>query len=79
MEQVAADKKVRKMNLYNLDMIIFVGYRVNSIGATQFRIWATKILKKHLVAGYTINQKRLLEQKDKFQELQEAVSFILAI
>ncbi|MFH1423037.1 MAG: RhuM family protein [Planctomycetota bacterium] len=45
MEQVAADGKVRKMNLYNLDMIISVGYRVNSKRATQFRIWATKTLR----------------------------------
>jgi hypothetical protein len=52
--QVAADGKVRKMDFYNLDMIISVGYRVNSKQATQFRIWATKILKQHLVQGYTI-------------------------
>lgn len=42
LEQVAADGKIRKMNLYNLDVIISVGYRVNSKRATQFRIWATK-------------------------------------
>ncbi len=41
MEQVAADGKKRKMNLYNLDVIISVGYRVNSKQATQFRQWAT--------------------------------------
>ena len=40
--QVAADGKIRKMNLYNLDVIISVGYRVNSKQATHFRIWATK-------------------------------------
>lgn len=52
LEQVAADKKIRKMNLYNLDVIISVGYRVNSKQATQFSIWATKILKDHLIQGY---------------------------
>ena len=48
LEQVAADGKVRKMNFYNLDMIISVGYRVKSNTATQFRIWATKILQGKL-------------------------------
>lgn len=56
MEQVAADGKKRKMNLYNLDAIISVGYRVNSSRATQFRIWATKRLKEYLIQGYSINQ-----------------------
>lgn len=76
LEQVAADGKVRKMNLYNLDMIISVGYRVNSKRATQFRIWATKTLKDHLIKGYTINEKRLLEAREKFKELQAAISFL---
>jgi death-on-curing family protein len=76
LEQVAADGKVRRMNLYNLDMIISVGYRVNSKRATQFRVWATTVLKKHLIKGYTINQKRLLQSKNKFKELQEAVLFL---
>ena len=44
LEQVAADGKKRKMKLYNLDVIIAVGYRVNSKKATQFRIWATQVL-----------------------------------
>lgn len=61
LEQVAADGKKRKMNLYNLDIIISVGYRVNSKMATQFRQWATQRLKDYLVNGYTINQKRLDE------------------
>src|SRR4030042_933258 len=62
LEQVAADGKMRKMNLYNLDMIISVGYRVNSKRATQFRIWATKVLKDYVLKGYTINQKRYKEK-----------------
>jgi len=74
--QVAEDGKVRKMDLYNLDMILSVGYRVNSKRATQFRIWATKTLKNHLVRGYTINEKRLAGQMGKLKELQEAISFL---
>lgn len=56
-------------------MIISVGYRVNSQRATQFRIWAIKTLKQYLIKGYVINEKRLLEAKNKFYELQEAVFF----
>jgi death-on-curing family protein len=76
LEQVAADGKIRKMNLYNLDMIISVGYRVNSKRATQFRIWATKTLKEHLIKGYTINEKRLLQARNQLQELQGTISFL---
>ncbi|GAB6193818.1 RhuM family protein [Desulfocastanea catecholica] len=47
---------------YNLDVIISVGYRVKSKRGTQFRIWATSILKDHLVKGYTFNQRRLAEK-----------------
>src|SRR3989338_4531188 len=72
----AADDKIYKTQFYNLDVIISVGYRVNSQRATQFRIWATKTLKDHLVQGYTINEKRLLEAKEKFAELQNAISFL---
>ena len=49
------------MNLYNLDVVISVGYRVNAKEATQFRQWATQRLKDYLVKGYAINQKRLDE------------------
>lgn len=66
----------RVVNFYNLDSILSVGYRVNSKQATQFRVWATKTLKQHLLQGYTINKKRLLEAKNKFHELQEAVLFL---
>jgi hypothetical protein len=62
LEQVANDGKMRKMNPYNLDVIIPVGYRVNSQKATRFRIWATKRLKDYPVDGYAINQKRLEER-----------------
>lgn len=44
---------------YNLDVIISVGYRVNSLHGTQFRIWATNVLRQHLVQGYTVHAQRL--------------------
>ena len=72
----APDGKIYETNFYNLDVIISVGYRVKSIQGTQFRIWATKTLKEHLVKGYTINEKRLLETRQKLGELQGAVSFL---
>ena len=68
--------QTKKVKFYNLDAIISVGYRVNSKRATQFRIWATKTLKEHLVKGYTINEKRLLQAKNQLQELQGAISFL---
>jgi len=55
----AADGKTYEVEYYNLDAIISVGYRVNSIRGTQFRQWATQRLKDYLVKGYAINQQRL--------------------
>jgi prophage maintenance system killer protein len=66
----------REIDHYNLDMIISVGYRVKSRTATQFRIWATNVLKNHLVKGYTINEKRLKGQAQKYQELQNSVKLL---
>ena len=73
LEQVAADGKLRKMKLYNLDLILSVGYRVKSKQVTQFRQWATQRLKDYLVQGYAINEKRLKEATGKFQDLNNAV------
>ncbi len=61
---------------YSLDMIISVGYRVNSKQGTQFRIWATNVLRKHLVDGYTLNEKRLKQVEAKYRELQKAITLI---
>ena len=72
----AADGKVYQVEHFNLDVIISVGYRVNSKQGTQFRIWATHVLRKHLVAGYTLNEKRLKRVEAKYQELQKAVTLI---
>lgn len=66
----------RKIKFYNLDAVISVGYRVNSKRETQFRIWATQTLKDHLIKGFTINEKRLKEQQDKFKELNQTVEFL---
>ncbi len=49
----------RKIRFYNLDVIISVGYRVKSRRGTEFRIWATNVLKQHLIQGYSVNEKRL--------------------
>jgi len=57
--QVASDGKIRKMDIFNLDSIISVGYRVNSKRGTEFRIWATDVLRQHIVNGYSVNEKRL--------------------
>ena len=71
--QVAADGKIRKMDTYNLDMIISVGYRVNSKKGTQFRIWATQVLQEHILQGYTINEKRLREENRRLLEFSNAI------
>lgn len=76
LEQVASDGKKRRMNLYNLDVIISVGYRVNSIRATQFRQWATKRLKDYLVQGYAINEKRLAQKQQEVQQLKDGIRIL---
>lgn len=64
-EHGAIKRKTQTKNVkfYNLDTIISVGYRVNSQRATQFRIWATKILKQYLVKGYAVNKKGYWKRK----------------
>ena len=70
--QIEGNRKVeRKIKFYNLDLIISVGYRVNSKRGTQFRIWATNVLKQHLVNGYTVNEKRMREDRAKLKEFQK--------
>lgn len=53
--------QTREVKIYNLDAIISVGYRVNSVRATKFRIWATKVLKKYTVSGLAVNERRVAE------------------
>ena len=69
----AADGKKYQTKLYNLDAILSVGYRVNSIQATHFRIWANSVLKEYLIKGFAMNDERLknpqmLFGKDYFEE-----------
>ena len=61
---------------YSLDVILAIGYRTNSSRAIHFRQWATKILKSYLLKGYVVNQKQLLEAKEKFYQLKETVDFL---
>ena len=79
-----ADKtQTTETNFYNLDAIISVGYRVNSIQATHFRIWATKILKEYIQKGFVLDDERLKQGKtafgkDYFRELLERIRSIRA-
>jgi len=66
----------RNINYYNLDIIIAVGYRVNSKRGTEFRIWANRILKDYLIKGYSINEKRLMQQNEQLRELRETVKIL---
>src|SRR3989338_1089275 len=66
LEHTASDGKKYKTKYYNLDAIISVGYRVNSSRATQFRIWATKILKEFIIKGFTMDDERLKNPKNIF-------------
>lgn len=76
METVRQEGKrrvARVLEYYNLDMIISVGYRVNSAQATKFRIWATRTLKDHLTRGYTLNRQRLEQNA---RELEAALMLV---
>ena len=66
LEHTAADGKTYQTQFYNLDAILSVGYRVNSINATMFRKWANSVLKEYLLKGYSINQR--------FERLEQRVS-----
>jgi prophage maintenance system killer protein len=72
----ASDGKIYQVNHYNLDVIISVGYRVKSKRGTQFRIWATNVLREYLVQGYALNEKRLREQQKHINNLQQAIQMI---
>lgn len=83
METTVADGKNYKTNIYNLDAIIAVGYRINSKKATMFRIWATQVLKEYIIKGFAMNDERLKNPvnffgKDYFEEQLERVREIRA-
>ncbi len=76
----AADGKIYQVEYYNLDAIISVGYRVNSKRGTQFRIWASRVIKDHLIKGYSLNQKRLQErQASGLKELENAIELVRSV
>mgnify|MGYP001147933992 CR=1 FL=1 len=76
----ASDGKKYKTKMYNLDAIIAVGYRINSKKATEFRIWATKILKEYMTKGFTLNDERFIKgnkyDMKYFDELLERIKTI---
>lgn len=66
----------RNLEFYNLDMILSVGYRIKSKTATQFRKWATSVLKNYMVKGYVINEKRLKEQQAQISDLKNSIALM---
>ena len=77
MEYTATDGKTYQVKMYNLDAIISVGYRVNSKKATDFRIWATKVLHHYVVDGVAVNERRLKElDSKKLHEIEGALGIV---
>ncbi|MGO1328562.1 MAG: RhuM family protein [Idiomarina loihiensis] len=74
----ASDGKTYQVGYFNLDVIISVGYRVKSQRGVQFRQWATRVLKEHLVEGYTLNQRRLQERGIEFEQALNLLSRTLS-
>ena len=86
--ELEEESNVQKMHIpgsdkpvafYNLDAILSVGYRVNSRRGTEFRIWATSVLREHVLKGYTLNEKRLRDQVARLSELQAAVDVMARV
>ncbi|HPS29048.1 MAG TPA: virulence protein RhuM/Fic/DOC family protein [bacterium] len=75
-QHTAEDYKKYNTQFYNLDVIISVGYRVKSNRGTQFRIWASRILKDFLVKGYAVNRKKLEIEVEKRLELQKTIALL---
>lgn len=69
----------RQIDLYNLDVLISVGYRINSSIGTKFRQWATKMLRSHIVDGYTINKTRIAKNYEVFLKAVEDVKKLLPL
>lgn len=64
----ASDGKIYQVDYFNLDAVLSVGYRVNSKRGTQFRIWATRTLRSHLVRGFSMHERRLRERSVDFEQ-----------
>ena len=72
----ASDGKTYQVEYYNLDMILSIGYRVDSKEATYFRKWASSILNKYLIDGYAINEKKLMQTKELLNNLKTTIDFL---
>lgn len=82
LEHTGPDGKIYKVQYYNLDAIIAVGYRVNSKKATQFRIWATEKIKELVLKGYAVDKQRLLQlegERAKIRELEQVNKLFLQV
>jgi hypothetical protein len=73
----ASDGKTYQVEYFNLDIVLSVGYRVNSKTATKFRQWVTKTLRQHILKSYTLNKKRLRKNYDEFLQAVDAVKKLL--
>lgn len=73
---IAGKTQTSSVNIYNLDVIISVGYRVKSQRGTQFRIWASNILKEYLIQGYAVNEKRLAQKEQEVQLLKGGIQIL---
>ena len=73
----ASDGKVYQVQMYNLDIILSVGYRVNSLRAISFRQWATKTLREHITKGYTINRSQIKNNYSEFLKAVESLKVLL--
>lgn len=76
MQKMHIAKSDKPVELYSLDIILAVGYRINSIKAIEFRKWATKILKQHITKGFTINQKIINKNRQEFLKAVENIKIL---
>lgn len=75
--QIEGQRHIRRpIRFYNLDVIISVGYRVKSQQGTRFRQWATRVMRDHIVKGYTVNEQRLKEESTKLLEMRQTVELL---
>jgi prophage maintenance system killer protein len=77
--QLEGGRKIRrKIKYYNLDAVISVGYRINSKTATEFRQWATRTLREHIIKGYTINRKQIAQNYEAFMQTVNNIQSLLS-
>lgn len=66
----------RMVSFYNLDVIIAVGYRINSSKATKFRIWATGVLRRYIIEGFSLNRRKLVGDSEGLEDVYDALEYI---